>query len=53
MIAENRHTQVMCRIVVVAILLLCALAVMARAYVFTRGAGKCLKKVSETSKEPK
>ena len=34
-------------------LLLCALAVMARAYVFTRGAGKCLKKVSETSKEPK
>ena len=34
-------------------LLLCALAIMARAYVFTRGAGKCLKKVSETSKEPK
>lgn len=34
MIAENRHTQVMCRIVVVAILLLCALAVMAEDVTF-------------------
>jgi AraC-like DNA-binding protein len=34
MFAENRHTQVMCRIVVVAILLVCALAVMAEDVTF-------------------
>ncbi len=35
------------------ILLACALALMARAYVFTRGAGKCLRNLSKPNEEPK
>ncbi len=48
MIAENRHTQVMCRIVVVAILLVCALAVMAEDVTFMTNRRQWEKLPSET-----